>query len=337
MDRRTLALAVPGLAGDPAWPALAQRLPRAPALGRLLACARQERISTDPGTIAARVFGLDGADLAVAALTRALDFDPAPAAHDAGWLRADPVYLHADRDRLLLFDAPAFDLGAEEAAALVAALDAHLAAIGLAVELGRCPARWYVRGPAAPGLRACSPAAAHGRHLGTVMPAGADAARWLRIGNELQMLLHAHPVNGARAARGAVPVNGVWFWGHGAMPTPPVPPPALACGDDALLEALARHLRVPFAPAWDHRALPAAAAWTALSAALRRDDFDAWAAALAVLERDWLQPALRALRRGHLRRLVVHTETRCLVLTAAGAWRPWPRPGLAASLRAMHA
>lgn len=302
MDRRTLALAVPGLAGDPAWPALAQRLPRAPALGRLLACARQERISTDPGTIAARVFGLDGADLAVAALTRALDFDPAPAAHDAGWLRADPVYLHADRDRLLLFDAPAFDLGAEEAAALVAALDAHLAAIGLAVELGRCPARWYVRGPAAPGLRACSPAAAHGRHLGTVMPAGADAARWLRIGNELQMLLHA-----------------------------------LACGDDALLEALARHLRVPFAPAWDHRALPAAAAWTALSAALRRDDFDAWAAALAVLERDWLQPALMALRRGHLRRLVVHTETRCLVLTAAGAWRPWPRPGLAASLRAMHA
>ena len=41
--------------------------------------------------------------------------------------------------------------------------------------------------------------------------------RWLRrLQNEAQMLLHAHPVNLARMARGALAVNSVWIHGAGA-------------------------------------------------------------------------------------------------------------------------
>src|SRR5205814_619298 len=36
-----------------------------------------------------------------------------------------------------------------------------------------------------------------------------------RILNEAQMVLHAHPVNEAREARGEPPINSVWLWGAG--------------------------------------------------------------------------------------------------------------------------
>ncbi len=47
------------------------------------------------------------------------------------------------------------------------------------------------------------------------LPRGADGETWQRWQNEIQMLLHAHPVNAAREARGARPVTGLWFWGGG--------------------------------------------------------------------------------------------------------------------------
>ena len=42
--------------------------------------------------------------------------------------------------------------------------------------------------------------------------------RWHSILNEIQMVLHEHPVNEAREGRGEPPVNSVWLWGAGPMP-----------------------------------------------------------------------------------------------------------------------
>src|SRR5689334_10324271 len=53
----------------------------------------------------------------------ALGVDPG----DRFWLRADPVHLRADRDRLLLFPSPAFAIGMEESAQLAGALVRHFA------------------------------------------------------------------------------------------------------------------------------------------------------------------------------------------------------------------
>ena len=41
--------------------------------------------------------------------------------------------------------------------------------------------------------------------------------------NEAQMILHTHPVNAEREARGMPAVNSVWLWGGGTLPaiTPP--------------------------------------------------------------------------------------------------------------------
>ena len=56
---------------------------------------------------------------------------------------------------------------------------------------------------------------AAGRPLRELLPQGADAPRWRRWQNEIQMLLHAHPVNQARASRGRAAATSVWFWGGG--------------------------------------------------------------------------------------------------------------------------
>jgi hypothetical protein len=52
---------------------------------------------------------------------------------------------------------------------------------------------------------------------------GADARARLvrRLQNEVQMLLHEHPLNQAREARGEWPVNSVWLSGCGRLPDTP--------------------------------------------------------------------------------------------------------------------
>lgn len=43
------------------------------------------------------------------------------------------------------------------------------------------------------------------------LPNGSDLKRWQKLLTELQMLLHAHPVNTARVQRGARPINSSWL------------------------------------------------------------------------------------------------------------------------------
>jgi hypothetical protein len=84
------------------------------------------------------------------------------------------------------------------------------------------------------------PEAGIGRNLRELLPGGRDAARVRALVNELQMLLHEHPVNERRASRGAPTMNSLWLWGFGAA----VQPRALAQGalltDDAWLAGLWR-------------------------------------------------------------------------------------------------
>jgi len=47
------------------------------------------------------------------------------------------------------------------------------------------------------------------------MPAGRDGARIRSLMNEIQMLLHEHPVNQGRERARLLPVNGWWLWGFG--------------------------------------------------------------------------------------------------------------------------
>lgn len=143
-------------------------------------------------------------------LGEAFGVDPLPAgaltAGEAGfWLRADPVHLSVMRDRLVLV--PVAGLEHAEAQALVDALNRHFA--GTHEFRVAHPDRWVVRTEAA-ALDTLSAAEMAGRDIDPQLPGG----KWPALLNEIQMVLHEHPVNEARE----LPVNSVWLWGAGELP-----------------------------------------------------------------------------------------------------------------------
>jgi hypothetical protein len=228
----------------------------------------------------------------------------APAQHY--WLRADPVHLLAGNGSLTLAaGGPAASRA--EAEALVETLNRHFGADFLFYPMQ--PERWYLRLAAAPDLRTTPCRVALGKSVGEVLPAGADAMRFNALMNEAQMLLHEHPVNEAREARGALAINSIWFWGGGTLAVPGTRPFGMVVGDDPLARGLALAAGIPV------RALPENAEGMlgtsgdksvvlvvphALDGAADR------AEAARALERDWLAPLLEALRSGRIGMLTLH-------------------------------
>ena len=130
------------------------------------------------------------------------------------WIRADPVHLVVDRDRLVLTDADAFRISAAEAMALTRTLNDALSADDLTL-LAPDAERWYLRLTQAPRIVTHPLAEARGSSVDAFLPGGEESRRWQALTNEVQMLLHEHPVNEQREARGAASINSVWFWGAG--------------------------------------------------------------------------------------------------------------------------
>lgn len=219
---------------------------------------------------------------------RALDGD---ACTGQTWAALRPVHLLAAIDHLQVADRPV-DLDAGEAEAIAADLGRHFAADGLVFRAGS-RRDWLLGIDREVRCDTCAPDGLPGRNLRELMPRGEHAAAVSSFMNEVQMLLHEHPVNLARAARGAPPVNALWPWGYGRVAAhAPLDLPALCTDDDWL------------AGAW--RVHGATALGTdALEAVLRdgvRDVLVAWSqpAAAAALERGCFEPAVQALGRGDM-------------------------------------
>ncbi len=183
----------------------ATTLRASPALARLAALATHRR--DDAGIDAALVDILGVADARVAAtMARGAGI----VTHGAHWLVADPVALVAGIDDVTLA-AHVGDLDAGAVAGIVARLDAHFAADGIAFVAAHRD-RWYARMREPAQMITRPTDAAIGGSLYANRPRGTDARRFERFANEMQMLLHAAPENAAREATGLAPCNGVWLW-----------------------------------------------------------------------------------------------------------------------------
>ena len=230
---------------------------------------------------------------------------------DHFWIHADPVHLKVHGDRLVLADASRLDITGEEAREWVAALNAQFAADGIAFDAPH-PQRWYVRTAEAPRLDSTPTGEMAARSIEPFLPSGEGAARWRKIANEAQMVLHAHPRNEAREARGALPVNSLWLWGAGRAQQP-----VSACDSMWADHPLASGLAA--ASSRIAHPLPASAAAVlaepgvdkalvvvdALPPTAYGDVLD-WRDAVAKLERAWLAPLLAALNDGRLQSLTLH-------------------------------
>ncbi|OED39758.1 hypothetical protein AB833_14180 [Chromatiales bacterium (ex Bugula neritina AB1)] len=136
-------------------------------------------------------------------------------------LRTDPVYQQMDINNAILADQSIIDIEHSEALEFIQTLNRHFDADGL--EFGMThPGRWYCRFPHSLDIETISLSQAAGRDVAMVRPVGEDSRKWRGKLTEIEMLLHEHPVNEARAASGKVAINSLWAWGEGVPAQPSI-------------------------------------------------------------------------------------------------------------------
>lgn len=254
------------------------------------------------------------------------------------WLRADPVYLQLQRHGTRVLAAPALTLSDEETAALTAALNAHFSADGITLTAPHAT-RWYIRQNESAGITAPTLAATAGRSLPPTVLSGSRASHWHRVLTEAQMVLHEHPVNQAREARGLPVVNSLLLWGGGRKPAVPGRHFSTVWSDDPLATALAVQSSADFQPAPASAALwfgarPQAGGRHLITLdrahqALRYGGPEAWLKTINALEEMWFGALWGALT-GPLKELVIVAGgadgcIRC-TLRSSDTMKFWRRP-----------
>jgi hypothetical protein len=287
------------------WPRLASLLPR-------LALAERDdgdaaSFSPPHERVLARSLGwapaegdssgsMDGRWPVAAHLARLDGIEPGAAA----WGLMSPVHWLVGTDQVSLADPQMLQLDEPTSRALFDAVRPLLAEEGLRFEFGHAQ-RWYVSHESLAGLRTASLDRVVGRNVDAWLGGHAEAGalrRWRRLQSEVQMLLHTHPVNAEREARGLLPINSFWLSGCGRLPAT-----ATREGPELVIEPMLR-------------------------AAALAEDWPAWAAGWRRLEDGLLLGLDLALRRGNELSLTLAGE-RCAVTFGA------QRGGLIARLKSV--
>lgn len=339
---RRLTLFVPGLAG-PDVQMLESDLPAVPALGQILGRGRRRRVAeSDYYRQLAGLLGLDTSpdkDVPVAAVTRLIDGEE----HPGGvWMRADPVHLSTDRNRLLLVDARVFPLSQHDALAVATAVQQVLDQDGWSLEVP-FPDRWYLRLEEDPGVTTFDPFSSGGRDVDSHLPAGPGARSLHRLLNEIQMQLYDTDINRERESRGELPVNSLWFWGTGELPDVLPRLWSEVYSDDVFARGLAMLSSTPCRPlpetAGDLLAgmgerSEVLATLDACRLPAQYADLPRWHEAVAALEENWFAPLLRALEEDALQELNVITEHHAFRLRRLDLMKFWRRPKFLSRLAA---
>ena len=316
-DLAGLIYLAPGLLG-PIAPTLADAArsqAKVPTLARLLARAKRRPLTgTSAEALIAHLYPQAPAPGALAAAGMGLT-------DTVQYYRVAPVHLRADRDRLLLFAGDDVALTATEAQAVTSAFNAVFSADGMQLDLTGPAGVMSATAPLGPNLPALFDVA--GRYLDTVLPGEAAARPWRQLLNEVQMLLHDHPVNQARAERGALTVNGLWFWGGGPAIANPSSPPADV--EHALVRGLMAMDQTPGET--NHPAN--LTVWEAAANALMAGDIPAWLAALTSFEQTLAPVIDNTARQGAKGVTLLPGNGWAYTLGHHSHWRFWRRADIA--------
>ncbi len=252
----------------------------------------------------------------------------------------EPVHFALARDHLLVAPLAQAPLDAAEAQALAAVADESAREAGAALRLID-HGHWFLQVDAPWQLDTVPLAAALGRAVLEALPTGADARRWRKLLNEIQMRWHIHPVNAAREARGAQTVNALWLHGGGVWSPLPRPPFATLLSEDPVLRgwALAAGLApsaLLSADATPHAKGDVLSVWDDLQSSAALEDWHAWRDLLLEFERMLESLCKRAFAAGFASVELVlagRRGTRRFSLGAHDRWRFWTRAKLPGLLR----
>jgi len=252
----------------------------------------------------------DLADVAPACVAAAvLPHAPSAAPVAATTWIATPVQLTAGLARVDLDPRGILRLPTADLAALAADFGSTFATSGFA--LAPLPSgELLLTTPGIAPVETTEPARCTGTGVQQALPRGTAAAPLRRLIAEIEMWLHALPLNESRRMRGEPPVTALWPWGATGRIVRPVPAigaePAAAFGTDAWLEGLWRlrgstcqalpgDFKEALDASWERCVLVVEG-----GGELQRAGHGTLADALARLDARFVSPALQALRRGEL-------------------------------------
>jgi hypothetical protein len=167
---------------------------------------------------------------------------------------------------------------------------------------------------------------AMGRDVGKFMPQGKHGMKFQALLNEVQMLLHDHPMNLALEQKGLSLVNSLWLSGGGRVESINKPSQKISFqffANDILSLGLAKWAGIPC----QKLAAGYAALEPAGDAVVVTDFLD--------LERDWFAPTLQGLKKKELKAVRfyfdVHGMTFTLHLKPLDTWKFWRKASPIAS------
>ena len=286
-----------------AAPAPASEPPALPALDRLLSWGGRHAVAAHWREGVALDLGLNEAARRSVAQVAAWALPTLPAA-GSGVVLATPVHCIAGISRVNLHPAGVLRLTADELAQLRDSFAGTLG--GSELQLTPLPGGFLMHGTplqAIAGGDPGDPAPLQGGALVAGAPGSMDPLLQ-RLGTEIQMWLHDHPVNRARERRGALPVTALWLWGAGlaATPVPAHRPLPMAQAEDPWISGLwtaSGGVLLPPAAAYTEPAMQERLAIVTIAGSPDR-------AALQRFDSTWFEPLFEALRSGELSSLALH-------------------------------
>jgi hypothetical protein len=135
------------------------------------------------------------------------------------WGLLTPAHWQPGREQIVLRDPAELGLDEAESRALLQAVRELFESLGWTLHWG-APLRWYVTHDSLEQLPTASLDRVIGRPIDAWLPGRLAGQQLRRLQSEVQMLLHTHPINDAREARGALPVNSFWLSGTGRSQAP---------------------------------------------------------------------------------------------------------------------
>ena len=132
------------------------------------------------------------------------------------WARLTPVHLSVEPDRVRLTDPAALELDEAESRELLEAVRPLFEADGIELSW-LAPTEWLASHEMFAGLATASLDRVLGRDIDPWLPKHRDARALRRLQNEVQMLLHAQPVNQRREHADRLVVNSFWCDGCGRL------------------------------------------------------------------------------------------------------------------------
>jgi hypothetical protein len=265
------------------------------------------------------------------------------------WI-ATPVHLIAGLTRLHLDRRSLLRLSAAELAGLASSFQRTFGDTELRLK-PMASADFLLQGPATLNGVTTEPARALVDRLEGALPTGSNAAALKRLGAELEMWLHGHPLNDARRQHGELAVTSLWLWGGGRVGSHELheltaaredvlapdrsrqAPAELAFGTDSYLAGLwhlqggeTRPLPDELGGLFGNPRVPRAVVVAEVTPLLDSNPHWTVFEALTELDRRFVSPALTALHDGAVESVVLIANDRELRVRRGDRLKFWRRP-----------